>query len=273
MREQKYIPVAIHGAPRSGTTWIGEVINSSPNTIYKFQPLFSYAHKDFLTPASTKQDIQEFFYRLAGCKDKFTNRTNQRDAGKLPTFEKRKISHVAYKEVRHHNILNNMMRRTDELKLVAIIRNPMSVLNSWLNAGREFREDLGWNILEEWRYALKKNMNKPEEFNGFEKWKELGNLILQLEQQYPDRIYLIQYSKFLANTVQETKNLFQFLDLEYTMQTEKFITDSTNTQDDDPYSVYRSAQTDDAWKSLLAAEIISEIEADIKDTALEIFLD
>ncbi|MES9972002.1 MAG: sulfotransferase domain-containing protein [Candidatus Thiodiazotropha sp.] len=273
MREQMYVPVAIHGAPRSGTTWIGEIINSSPNTIYKFQPLFSYAHKDFLTPSSTKQDIQEFFDRLAECKDRFTNRTVERSEGKLPTFEKQNITHIVYKEVRYHNILSNMMRRSDELKLVAIIRNPMSVINSWFNAGREFRQDLGWNKLEEWRYAMKKNMNKPEEYNGYEKWKELANLILQLKQQYPDRIYWMQYSKFLENSVQETKSLFQFLGLDFTAQTEEFLSESANSHIDDPYSVYRSAQTDDAWKTLLPTEIVREIEADIKDTALEIFLD
>ena len=51
----KYIPVAIHGVPRSGTSWIGEIINSSPNVLYKFQPLFSYALKDFLTTFSKKR--------------------------------------------------------------------------------------------------------------------------------------------------------------------------------------------------------------------------
>jgi hypothetical protein len=273
MSDLQIFPIAIHGAPRSGTTWIGEVINSSPKTIYRFQPIFSYAHKDFLTPSSTRQDIEDFFNRITECNDDFTNRTLERKTGKFPNFNKQQATHVAYKEVRYHNILFNMMRRTDELRLVAIVRNPMSTINSWLNAGREFREDLGWNKLEEWRYALKKNMNRPEEFNGYEKWKELATLFLQLKRQYPDRLHLIQYKKFLSNSINETKHLFRFLDLEYTLQTDKFLTDSATTHNCDPYSVYRLGQTDDAWKSQLPAEIISDIETDIRDTPLERFLE
>jgi hypothetical protein len=84
-------------------------------------------------------------------------------------------------------------------------------------------------------------------------------------------VYLIKYSKFLENSVDETKTLFRFLELNYTSQTDKFITDSANTHSTDPYSVYRLNQTDDAWKSQLPKEIIREIKADIKDTALEVF--
>jgi hypothetical protein len=73
-KEESYHKVAIHGVPRSGTTWLGEIINSSPKTAYRYQPLFSYAHKDFLTNASTKTEINEFFIRLLQCEDDFVQR-------------------------------------------------------------------------------------------------------------------------------------------------------------------------------------------------------
>ena len=34
--------VAIFGVPRSGTSWLGQIFNSSPMVAYRFQPLFSY---------------------------------------------------------------------------------------------------------------------------------------------------------------------------------------------------------------------------------------
>ena len=53
MSATSLVRVAIHGPPRSGTTWIGEIVNSSPRTIVKYQPLFSYALKDYLSPGSS----------------------------------------------------------------------------------------------------------------------------------------------------------------------------------------------------------------------------
>ena len=77
MGKADYIKIALHGLPRSGTTWVGEILNSSPSTNYKYQPLFSYAHKDYLTNASTKHDIANFFERISCCKDEFTNQIDK----------------------------------------------------------------------------------------------------------------------------------------------------------------------------------------------------
>ena len=52
--------IAIFGAPRSGTTWLGQLFNSSPNTLYRYQPLFSYEFKDYLSESNTKQNIKQF---------------------------------------------------------------------------------------------------------------------------------------------------------------------------------------------------------------------
>lgn len=270
--DNMYKRIALHGAPRSGTTWAGEIINSSPNTIYRYQPIFSYAHKDYVTPSSTGEEIHEFYDRLITCKDEFTNQTKMRKSGKLPQFIKAQSTHIAYKEVRFHNILFNLMRRTNDIKLVALIRNPMSVINSWLKAPREFRSRLGWNISEEWRYAPKKNMNKPEEFNGYERWKELANIFLTLKSQYPDRVHIIKYSQLLTHPMNEAKELFSFLGLEYTSQTEEFLVKSQNTSDNDPYSVFRSNQTDEEWKLELEEEIAKEIELDLIGTNLSEYL-
>ena len=39
--------ISIHGVPRSGTSWLGQILDSSPKVRYKFQPLFSYAFKKY----------------------------------------------------------------------------------------------------------------------------------------------------------------------------------------------------------------------------------
>ena len=42
MIEEKHI-VGVHGVPRSGTSWLGQILNASKKVNFKFQPLFSYA--------------------------------------------------------------------------------------------------------------------------------------------------------------------------------------------------------------------------------------
>lgn len=264
--------IAIHGVPRSGTTWVGEIINSSPNTAYRYQPLFSYAHKDFLTAASTKTEINDFFTRLLSCEDDFTNQTSKRESGDFPAFKKEHVTHVAYKEVRYINLLFNMMRKTDDVTLVAVIRNPLSVTNSWIRAPREFRRDLGWSEREEWRYALKKNLNRPEEYHGYEKWKEAANVFLQLKKIFSHRVYIQEYCDLLIQPISESEKLFEFLKLEFTEQTRVFLSDSTTTEREDAYAVFRKNQSDNKWKDQLDPAIVEEILDDLKGTNLEIFV-
>ena len=57
--------IGIHGVPRSGTNWLGQIFNSQPNVNFKFQPLFSYAFKDYLDENSTEEEIQQFFEEIA----------------------------------------------------------------------------------------------------------------------------------------------------------------------------------------------------------------
>ncbi len=264
--------VAVHGVPRSGTSWLGEIINSSPHTTYRYQPLFSYTHKDFLSNTSSTEDIDLFFNRLSYCDDDFTNQKDRRNSGDFPIFNKNKISHIVYKEVRYVNILCNLMRRSDDVVLIAIIRNPLSTINSWLTAPREFRKDLGWTELEEWRYALKKNLNRPEEYHGYEKWKEATNIFLSLQATYPNRVYTVRYEKLLADPKKETKQLFRFLNLGIKDQTISFLNNSTNSEKQDSYAVFRKKQSDEKWKNELNPQITKQIIEDLRGTHLEVFV-
>ena len=65
------IPIAIFGAPRSGTTWLGQIFNSSVNTLYRYQPLFSYEFKNRLDENSSKHDINKFHSDLINSKSNF----------------------------------------------------------------------------------------------------------------------------------------------------------------------------------------------------------
>ena len=259
--------IAIHGLPRTGTTWAGEIINSCPDVCYKFQPLFSYAMKGFLGPTSSAEEIAEFFDRLSQLKDDFCDQVRQRAEGELPTFRKTLISHVAYKEVRYHHVLHNLARQDTQMKFVLVVRDPVQAIASWLAAPREFRSDVGWNVEQEWRYAPKKNLNNPESFYGYEKWREAMLLFHDLKKRYEERVFMLNYARLVQDPLSEVKALFQFLGLALTEQTEVFVSASRIDKSKTPYGVFRVREKPRFILEERHPNIVTEIRADVAASA------
>ncbi|TXB63700.1 sulfotransferase domain-containing protein [Vicingus serpentipes] len=265
--------IAIHSVPRSGSTWLGEIFNSHPKVSYKYQPLFSYAFKNRLTPNSSLQDISLFYNEINLSKDSFINQDEAREIKRVAKFHKSNVAeYTVYKEVRYHYILENLLNKDKDIRIIGLIRNPLAVINSWLNAPKEFRKELGWDEMEEWRFASKKNNNQPEEFNGFEKWKEVANLFQKLEKDYPSQFRIISYSQLIKETEITIDEIFTFCDIKLSETTKQFIFQSKNNNNNDPYSVFKIKKDDDQWKKTLNNIIVKEIISDLKNTPLEKYL-
>lgn len=261
--------IGIHGAPRSGTTWLANILNSSEYVAYRQQPLFSYEFKGFLDETSTPDKIQQFFDGIYSSDDAYLNQIQETKDGKVPTFNKLESTHLVYKEVRYHYVLDNLLQNSD-MQLLGIIRNPLSVLSSFFQAPSEFKE--GWSIDEEWMYAEKKNQGAREAYFGFAKWKELTEMFHSLSKKYGDRVTLIRYNDLLTKTVPLVENLFRIYDLEFTQQIYDFINKSKTSDDSNTYSVFRSNQRDDKWKTIIPEKIVKSIYTDLSGTELEIYL-
>jgi hypothetical protein len=264
--------IAIHSVPRSGSTWLGEVFNSSYTSKYCYQPLFSYALKDFLAENSTKARIDEFFRLCAETKDDFICQTDKRKQGILPSFEKRGgVSHIVYKEVRYVNVLANLLRKDGSVRLICLIRNPLAVLASWFAAPKEFKPE--WSKSTEWFLATSKNRNRSEEFYGFKRWVDASRIFHSLRDQYPSRVMIVRYSDLLSETNSTINELLDFAALQRDEQTDRFIRESRSTDVDDTYSVFRTKPSDEHWKDTLDHDIVSEVRRYLKDDALSTYLD
>lgn len=265
--------IAIHSVPRSGSTWLGSIFDSHPRVAYRFQPLFSYAFKGRLNPHSTKEDINSFYQEVLHSEDAFIHQTLDKDRGIVPSFAKEEIHSVAYKEVRYHHILPNLLQQDLSVKVVGLVRNPLSTLYSWLNAPKEFKPDLGWTVEDEWQWAPLKNDGKPEEFNGYEKWKEVVYLFLRLKEQYPNRFYLLNYSDLLSEPVLVVHKLFDFMKLDFAVQTMQFLQESRSRNVQNSYGVFKTRQRDDVWINHLPAYITDHVQQELNGTPLQIYLD
>ena len=265
--------LAIHSVPRSGSSWLGEIINSSPAVKYAFQPLFSYKFKGRLSESNTLDEINSFYEALRLTEDAFVTQIEGRREGIKPLFPKGKITHIAYKEVRYHYVLDNLLRHNPAQKVIALVRNPLSVLSSWKNAPKEFRADLGWVFEQEWKTAKLKNQNKREEYFGFERWKESTLLFKKLALQYPNKVKLVFYSNLLRDTETTIQKTFNFLELEFTSQTKQFLKHSMQTEVTDTYSVFKAKpETDQDYLKHLPDTIIKRVTDECKSAGIGDFL-
>ena len=97
-------------------------------------------------------------------------------------------------------------------------------------------------------------------------------LFLEMQRQYPDRFYLLQYEDLAARTSEKVEELFRFTGLEMTSQTKNFLTDSKTKKVDDDYSVFRGNKDLSGWKNELDPKIIDRVQRELAGTPLEVFL-
>ena len=262
--------IAIFGVPRSGTTWLSQILNSHPAVALRFQPLFSYRHKGSLSDHSSPGEIRKFFEDIFCTQDPFIKMVTEFQKN-YPIFQKTETpTHIVFKETRYLHIIENMLSQCDEVKVIGIVRNPMAVLASWVLAPKEFNSE--WDINKEWRYAPSKNQKKPEEFYGFEKWKESAEKFLRLKSQFPLKFLLVNYNELNRAPLSTTKEIFDFCRLIICDQVQEFLFESKSRHDSDPYSVYRSNANDSNWQGLLPDEIAEQITMELKDSPLGIYL-
>lgn len=247
--------IAIFGVPRSGTSWLGQIFNSSEYVAYRYQPIFAYSFPLNIREESKEEDIRKFHSELLKTEDPFVCQKKNISGNKTPEFNKKEITHLVWKEVRYLELMDNLIANSDT-QIIGIVRHPCGVIKSWMKAPKEFEDS--WKITEEWQFAKKKNTTEHD-YYGFEKWIESSEKILSLRDEYSTRITLISYEDLLNDTIDESKRLFEFCNIPFSKQVENFINESTSKYSDDPYDVYRTKKRSDEWKEVLPNEIIERI--------------
>lgn len=262
--------LAIFGVPRSGTSWLGQIFNSHPNVTMRNQPLFSYEHKGRLNETSSQKEIYSFFEEIYNSRDDFALMASEAQKN-YPIFSKStNQTHIIFKETRYLQIVENILAQCPNVKILGIVRNPLATLASWLQAPKEYNPE--WIFLDEWRLASSKNQNKPEEFYGFSKWKEVAENFLRFEEMYPNQFKLVRYDQLNENPLNIADELLKFCGLILHPQVEEFIKTSQSKHDADPYSVFRAKRSDNQWQKILPADVIKQVQKELANTPLQTFL-
>ena len=262
---------AIFGVPRSGTSWLSQIFNSHPDVISRSQPLFSFGHKGRLTDHSTCDEINLFFDEITHTQDPFALMKGGMHKS-YPLFEKSlEPTYISFKETRYLHIIENMLNQCPEIKIIGIVRNPLACLASWTQAPKEFKPE--WDVHQEWRAALSKNQNKPEEFFGFSKWKEVAGDFIRFQTTFPSQFKLVRYNQLNDKPIEIATDLFKFCGLGIHPQVKEFIEASQSTNDTDPYSVFRTKTSDTQWQNVLPADIADEVQRELSGTPLQTFIE
>lgn len=263
--------IVIVGMPRSGTSWLSQIIDSCPEVRYRLSPLFSFAFKNAVTEDSSKEKFKAVFDGAYLAHDDFMEQTSNRERGHYPTFEYKETDaeYLVIKMTRFHNLIPTMLQYFEKLKMVAIVRHPCGAIHSWLTTPNEFPQDADPNV--DWRSGECRKTG-PEEFWGFEDWKTVTRLHMRMEKEYRGNFCLLQYEDLVNDPVAVTKELFRFLGLLYTRQTDRFLAESQSRHDDDPYATFKHPRVKDRWRTSLQPQIQTEIIEEIEATDLERFL-
>jgi hypothetical protein len=240
--------VAVFGCPRSGTSWLGQILNASEHVAYRYQPLFSYEFKDwFGRHGVDARSVADFHAAISQARSDFVLQDLKPAKGAL--------THLAWKEVRYHALMAPLLACGGLDRLVYIVRDPVDVINSWYLAPKEFRA--GQDIRAEWRDAPSKNVDASE-FNGFEKWKASLRMARELRARHPGRFLVVSYERLRADPHAEAAALFEAIGLPFTAQAAAFVAASTSRHDGDAYGVFRDEPTPIA----LPPDIVAAIRAD-----------
>jgi len=260
--------ISINGAPRSGTSWLGQIFNSNEDVKYKFQPFYSYLFRNSISLNATFEQMHRFFTELYNYNDWYLDQIKQIKSGLVPKFEIKNEypSTLVFKNVRKHYILSKMLEVYENLKVVCIIRNPVDAMNSWYLSPSNFLRE--WDFEGEWEYAQSRNQFMPDEYYGFHKWKECNMLFLHLAEKYPHKVKVVKYKDLTENCLDVVSQIFIFCSLSVGEQTKKFIGKSQTVDIDNEYSVYKNRKSE----IVLPQFIIDKIKLDLKGSILEQFV-
>ena len=260
-------PVVVLSMPRSGSSWVGEILGLSPNSLYLREPItqtflrtretgpsFFEIH-EYKLPSTYEQSAAHVFLGLPLFNRWITKYPQQ--WGLL----KRKHKHIVIKEV--NPFILDWLVKNFQPRIVYLIRHPAAVASSF--------NQLGYNGKQlESRFSketLERYKNCMQYTHSF--WAEHGAMqaiilkeIINQAKEY-DNFRLVQYEHLCQNPVSVFKDLYNFAELKWNHQVESRILDRSRPQvvNSHDFSTQRnSAYEMNKWKHTISMDDMTELK-------------
>lgn len=261
----------LSGMPRSGTTWLSQILASSPDVRLKSCPLFSYEFKNKLDEKSNSEQWRQLFRDIYTTNSEFLDQEHLRKKGLIPEFTDKKEhpEQLVIKSNRFHNLTPYILHNHDEIRFIYLVRHPCAAIYSWLTNPNEFPQSA--DPKTHWRTGECRKTG-PGEFWGFDDWVTVTRQALAMSRAYPDRFRIFRYEDLVNTTYETAAHVFSFMGLSMTSSTESFITSSHSRHDEHKHSVFKYPQLINKWQNSLDEDIIFTCLREIEGTELEQFI-
>lgn len=301
--------ILLIGLGRSGTTWIGKIFDSHPDTYYMHEPDNWCKKIPLPTITNPTTNIPD---TLGMYLDSLIEIKNSQIVGKLPAFPKSyhglfvnrirtlniNLSKVAAKfsiriPIFNYNLKNKLSnsrlvwksieslgrldyftKSSENIHIIHIIRHPCGFISSVLRGEKvgvfdsdcATSEDFGvFDLLSKTEQAQAHGISLQtfKEMTSLERlaWKwVLVNEKALVEGKLHNQTMLLKYEDLCANPIEVAKQLFEYCGLNWNIQSENFLSKSTNTNKTQYYSVFKDPkQAASKWKNELSPTDINTI--------------
>jgi hypothetical protein len=265
----KQPPVVILSMPRSGSSWVGEILGLSPSSLYLREPI-TQTHLKMVQEGSPS-----FFEFDTHCLPEGYASAAANAFSGLPLFSrwitkkpdqwnlsKRKNKRILIKEVNPY--LLKWFITDIKPKIIFLMRHPVAIASSFYRNGWDGKQF-------EFRYTHTTLKERVPEYSHFTHsfWAEHGALqafmikdVLSTAKDYKDLV-IAKYEDLCTNPTAEYKKLFDFAHLEWNSSIEKTILEKCSPKDinNDFFSTQRNPNYEkDKWKKEVAPDNILELK-------------
>lgn len=267
-------PLLLLGMPRSGTTWLSQAFESCPECIVRLSPLYAYAFRGRLNLDSAAGDWKAVLAGAMRSSDPFMTQNWRRETGELPWFPEAPASdaqRLAIKDTRFFNLYLRSLEVLPASQIIYIVRNPVANLWSWYRSD-EFPLGLDAFLAKEWRTGACRKADGPGEFWGLDDWREWTTRFLAAAEAMPERVKVVRYEHMVSEPEVTTRDMFNFADLQFGPATGSFLETSTARHDERGYSVFKSRDSCDDWRTTVPSALVDAVRGEIVGTPLEVYL-
>lgn len=282
--------ILVTGTHRSGTTWVGRTLSQTKNVELVYEPFnlettrynFDYKFDQWFehVPTSPKCNVikKEFDQYIPNSVFQYPAKICRETGYSLKT----PLIYLKYLMLsgdRPRYLLKDpiallsagwLYERYD-LKVVCMIRNPLAFAGSLKKQGWDFNFK---NFLDQkelmntWLKPFKEQMEKTDRKSDFIDrvsllWNVLNFVILEYKEKYPEWFF-IKHGQLARNPVEKYRKMFEYLNLEFNEETEKYIREYTSKKNpmeatSNAYQPRDAKKTIEAWRERLTDEEIERV--------------
>lgn len=288
-------PILVTGMPRSGTTWVGRMINQVPYVRYIHEPFnisvspchcgVRFDYWFFYLSSQNKKKYHDHLkhiiypsYNWVGFANMIGETSRQRRIRILVNYLQSYFSHRPLVKDPLAVFSAGSLADHFNMDVVILIRHPAAVVNSYkmLKWGHPFSHFLKQPVLME--EHLQPFRSEIEDFVKKEQsiidqiallWKLVHHMIIRYKEMYP-RWFFLQYEDLAPDPIEGYKKVFKELGLPFSEQTRMLIQsyglNESRTEVTEPYTIQQDpTQVVSRWKRNLTISEIDQIRNRVED--------